>query len=1385
MKSSKAGNYAPLAHPPLTKTSTKSRTTFSANHAQGRAQEARIYSHSTHERGDIVHDTQADVPSTQWLEAQLAFKVSMVHGILQFTPSKCGLSPFSFAMGKKKTTRTPAHSPPPTTVRKEKKKKSTRLVVDDEMDCVNTVDAGIELSDEEKGEPSVQSSFDTSIDEDEVARTLQISLEKNLEAILADDIDNTLANEQPLNKETPPDNVADTPLEQPISNEEKEKEKEPLDAGKSGDKLKEDKVDKPADAKKSFASFFKKNRAEDKGMKLHKVVAPKCFIPEEDMLTVEEIWGPCLVGCFTGRFPGLIAIQKLVDSCGVKCKFLPHHQGWVVFKFLTNEDRDSALLHAKKELNNKKLLINIPPDDFMWDVKSFSTMLVWVKLWNVPMRMLINMDLSLTPPTSVEVDFVGGSYVQKVEYEDMPQYCYHCKCFGHDPFKCSVLHEINKRKFNEEQKARERARVETLKTIMLTEAQQQPLNGKENGKDEVNNIAGNKGKGKESSGGVAQNPNDPGPSFTAHIEDDGFTQVGGGKGKLTTHPIRDGKQRTGYNKGGGDFSGPWAVMGDFNAVISSTKRVNCQTQSAYYMTDLRQFRINNALNDANSSGLEFTWNKGEKWAKLDRVLVNDEWENMQWDCWAEFRDMEAISDHCPVLLKLMNILNQRTRPFKFYNMWLKHENFDMVIRENWNQWVNGTRQYRLCVKLKKLKQPLRLLNKQHFAHISQRAESARKEYSHLMQELILEPENPSLLSRSVELRNKASFFMDAERSFFQQKTKCELLFEGDKCTKFFHALMRKKNHSSAIPFILTVDQRLTTSLEEVEKEFTEYFTNLFGTTVPIEPVDWNVFEEGPLIPNHAANNLIRKVTIEEITHIAFADDIMMFSRGDKDSVQILADALKHFSSVSGLHVNAQKSNIYLAGQIKGNKQHILNLVNFPEGLLPVKYLGLPLTSQRASKRDFTRLIETVDDNIRRWNTKTLTIAGRAELIRSVIQGIEVAWDDICKPKEEGGLGLKNSEVWNQALVAKNLWNIASRKETLWVQWVHSVYLQDRDIWAWIPKHGDSHFFKKLAEVRNNLAQKLGTDQYQEVDWDELLVDGEFCTTKVYDLLRVHLPPKPCMKMIWQSYIPPKFSVTTWLAIRRRLSTKVNLGFIPMENRNCSLCGQELETTDHLFFACTASHQIWKNMKDWLKIPYALSTIERVIKWLLGRHRVHGNLRNIWRLAAMSTIHHIWKMRNAIYFEGKSVDCDAITWKIKPLALTGLSWLLFLCFLTDDWLPVCKGSLEAWESILDINFMIQLLDWGKIEGQLSRATVHRRHLQVEFTSVWALFKANFWGIMSDMECSFMTINWIFIPFEGTCDLSKFGIRWYCSQRCLHFQAWSTGVYMGQLPLPSLF
>ncbi|GJU90235.1 hypothetical protein Tco_1302658 [Tanacetum coccineum] len=55
-----------------------------------------------------------------------------------------------------------------------------------------------------------------------------------------------------------------------------------------------------------------------------------------------------------------------------------------------------------------------------------------------------------------------------------------------------------------------------------------------------------------------------------------------------------------------------------------------------------------------------------------------------------------------------------------------------------------------------------------------------------------------------------------------------------------------------------------------------------------------------------------------------------------------------------------------------------------------------------------------------WNQSDTT-NGRAK----------VAWSTIYKPKDQGGLGLRNLQIWNQALLAKHIWNIAVKKDSLW------------------------------------------------------------------------------------------------------------------------------------------------------------------------------------------------------------------------------------------------------------------------------------------------------------------------------------------------------------------
>lgn len=39
-------------------------------------------------------------------------------------------------------------------------------------------------------------------------------------------------------------------------------------------------------------------------------------------------------------------------------------------------------------------------------------------------------------------------------------------------------------------------------------------------------------------------------------------------------------------------------------------------------------------------------------------------------------------------------------------------------------------------------------------------------------------------------------------------------------------------------------------------------------------------------------------------------------------------------------------------------------------------------------------------------------------------GAKVAWKDICRPKDQGGLGLKDLGKWNELFLVKHIWKPA-------------------------------------------------------------------------------------------------------------------------------------------------------------------------------------------------------------------------------------------------------------------------------------------------------------------------------------------------------------------------
>ena len=52
---------------------------------------------------------------------------------------------------------------------------------------------------------------------------------------------------------------------------------------------------------------------------------------------------------------------------------------------------------------------------------------------------------------------------------------------------------------------------------------------------------------------------------------------------------------------------------------------------------------------------------------------------------------------------------------------------------------------------------------------------------------------------------------------------------------------------------------------------------------------------------------------------------------------------------------------------------------------------------------------------------------------------KIAWDEICLPKEERGLGLMKSKSWNKAAMMKHIWKILQRSGTsLQADWINDI-----------------------------------------------------------------------------------------------------------------------------------------------------------------------------------------------------------------------------------------------------------------------------------------------------------------------------------------------------------
>ncbi|XP_022556970.2 uncharacterized protein LOC111205438 [Brassica napus] len=218
-----------------------------------------------------------------------------------------------------------------------------------------------------------------------------------------------------------------------------------------------------------------------------------------------------------------------------------------------------------------------------------------------------------------------------------------------------------------------------------------------------------------------------------------------------------------------------------------------------------------------------------------------------------------------------------------------------------------------------------------------------------------------------------------------------------------------------------------------------------------------------------------------VNHLLFADDTMFFCQTSHASCNKLKIILERYEKASGQKINVDKSSITFSSKTPPEtKRSVKETLGIDKEGGSGKYLGLPEHFGRRKKDLFTAIVDRIRQQASSRSTRHLSRAGKLTLLKAVLTAIPtytmscfelpvslckriqsiltrfwwdssdgtrrmcwVAWDNLTKPKDRGGLGLRDIQLFNQALLAKQAWRLLTNPECLLARVLLGKYCHKR------------------------------------------------------------------------------------------------------------------------------------------------------------------------------------------------------------------------------------------------------------------------------------------------------------------------------------------------------
>ena len=253
-------------------------------------------------------------------------------------------------------------------------------------------------------------------------------------------------------------------------------------------------------------------------------------------------------------------------------------------------------------------------------------------------------------------------------------------------------------------------------------------------------------------------------------------------------------------------------------------------------------------------------------------------------------------------------------------------------------------------------------------------------------------------------------------------------------------------------------------------------------------------------------------------------------KADARSATRLNSILDDYSVGSGQHANKQKSSIFFSPNCGASmKRGVRSITQIFREALSEKYLGLPTANGRVTEDQLVHIFERARSKVQGWCERFLSCAAKEVLLKSVIQALPTytmscfkltkglckkitavmskywwagsldkkgmhwqSWEKMAISKNHGGLGFRDLETFNDAMLAKQSWRLMEKPESLCARVLKGRYYPSGDVLSAECPSGASQIWRSICKgrevLKKGLIRRIGDGMRTEI-WHDNWIAG--------------------------------------------------------------------------------------------------------------------------------------------------------------------------------------------------------------------------------------------------------------------------------------------------------